>query len=376
MKKQRISELDLFRTVAFMAVALQHVLGAYQRTDISGWESAVISVLFLATKFAVPAFVFASGIVLFYNYYERIDYLKFIVKRVREILVPYILWSALYYIYYTPQDNRNAGGYIRALLLGEGGYHLWYIIMIFQFYLLFPVYIAVFKKTEKHFAIKGRVVIFCIFAALYSAYILLPSYLLPYGIVKPQNPVIKFLFADYITRNSISYVFYFVLGGVVALNLEQTRMLLKKHSVIIISAFAVSFALLELLYYKKGFSGGKISLAYPSFFKPHYFLLTVLCIFSLYRLAMADWVQKSRSSCVFKFIGNHSYQAYLAHAYAINIVAGLIYRSGISFRPVVYGLIFLGCITVSLCMAFLFRFIKIQGRAVIAVISGIIRKRA
>lgn len=363
MKKQRIAELDFFRTIAFLAVALQHVLGAYQRTDISRWESAGISVLFLATKFAVPAFVFASGLVLFYNYYESLRYGKFLVKRIKEILIPYILWTVLYYIYYTPRTDRGIEGYFKALVLGEGGYHLWYIVMIFQFYLFLPFYIAVFRKIEKHFTLKGRAAVFCIFTVLYSVYILLPSYFLPYGIVKPQNPVIKFLFADYITRNSISYVFYFILGGVVALNLEKMRDLLKKYSFVLISAFAVSFILLELLYYKNGFTDGKIGLAYPSFFKPHYFLLTILCILTLYRLALAKWVHRRGLSHVFKFIGDHSFQAYLAHAYAINIIAGVIYKSGITFKPVIYGSIFLGCIILSLCVAFLLRYAKIQAKA-------------
>ena len=240
MKKQKIVELDFFRSVAFLAVALQHVLGAYQRTDISGWESAGISVMFLATKFAVPAFVFASGLVLFYNYYESLHYGRFLLKRVKEILIPYILWTALYYIYYTPRNDRGFWGYFRALILGEGGYHLWYIIMIFQFYIFIPIYIAAFKRVEKLFNSKGRIIIFSVFTVLYFLYILLPSYLLPYGIVKPQNPVIKFLFADYITRNSISYIFYFVLGGVVALNLEKVRALLKKFSLALMPMLLIS----------------------------------------------------------------------------------------------------------------------------------------
>lgn len=370
MKKQRIVELDFFRTVAFLAVALQHVLGAYQRTDISGWESAGISVLFLLTKFAVPAFVFASGLVLFYNYYENLHYGKFLVKRVKEILIPYILWTVLYYLYYTPHDQRGFAGYLKALLLGEGGYHLWYIVMIFQFYVFLPVYIAIFKGITKLFTTKGRIVVFGVFTVLYSLYILLPSYFLPYGIIKPQNPVIKFLFADYITRNSISYVFYFVLGGVVALNLERVRTLLKRYSIILLSAFAIGFTALEFLYYSNGFTGGKINLSYPSFFKPHYFLLTVLCIFTLYRLVLSGFVNKGWVSNVFKFIGDYSFQAYLAHAYTINLTAGVIYKSGITFKPAIYGLIFLGCIVIALYIAFFLRFIKIQAKALF---SGIFK---
>ena len=139
MKKQRINELDFLRTVAFFAVVLQHVLGAYIRRDVQPWEKAALSALFFATKFAVPAFVFVSGMVLFYTHYEKLNYRKFIFKRIKDIIIPYIIFSVLCYFYYTPSVNRNIWGLIKSVALGEAAYHLWYVVMIFQFYLLLPV---------------------------------------------------------------------------------------------------------------------------------------------------------------------------------------------------------------------------------------------
>jgi peptidoglycan/LPS O-acetylase OafA/YrhL len=358
MGRQKINELDFIRTIAFLAVVMQHVLGVYLGRDVLGWESAGISVLFFLSKFAVPAFVFVSGLVLFYNYYENLKYGSFILKRIREILVPYMIWTAFYFFYNNPLGVRSLGGLLNVTLLGKGAYHLWYVVMIFQFYLFLPVYIALFKGIQKLVSkTSGRIIVFTVFTLAYVIYILIPSYLTPMGVFKPQNPVVKFLFLDYITRNSISYIFYFVMGALIGLNLDKFRAFIKRYTAAISTAFITGFLILEWFYFKNGFVNGKISVNYPSFFKPHYFLFIVLTLLFLYRLAISKKLNASWLSKAFSFIGSYSYQAYLAHAFTLNTAAFILYKTNITFRPLIYGLVFLGCIASSLCIAFMFRFV-------------------
>lgn len=366
MKKQRISELDFLRTIAFLAVVLQHVLGAYIRRDILQWEKVGLSGLFFATKFAVPTFVFVSGIVLFYNYYEKLHYRRFILKRIKDILIPYIIWSGLYYFYYTPANNRNIWGLIKSIALGEAGYHLWYVVMIFQFYLFLPFYIAIIKGIAKYVTTKnGRIMVFGVFTLLYMLYILIPSYLIPNGLFKPKYPLIRFLFIDYITRNSISYVYYFVLGAVVALNLDAFRILIKRYTTVIIALFISGFMALEALFYNNTLDTGMVNISYPSFFKPHYFLFTVICILALYRLSLSKWLNFNRLSLSFRFIGDNSYQAYLAHAYAINYVAGFVYAINTTFNPLIYILIYAGSTITAILAAYLIGFAKDKIKALL-----------
>ena len=69
MRKEKIFELNLLRSAAFLAVVAQHVLGVYWRDKgITPSGSILVGILFNLCKFAVPLLIFLSGIVLFYNY--------------------------------------------------------------------------------------------------------------------------------------------------------------------------------------------------------------------------------------------------------------------------------------------------------------------
>ena len=83
MKKDKIIELDYLRVAAYIAVVIQHVLGYYNKFAIANnGDGAIMGILFGTVKFAVPLFVFLSGMVLFYTYYEHLDYTKFIKKMI------------------------------------------------------------------------------------------------------------------------------------------------------------------------------------------------------------------------------------------------------------------------------------------------------
>lgn len=376
MGRQKINELNFLRTAAFFAVVMQHVLGVYLGKDVLSWESAGISVLFFLSKFAVPAFVFVSGIVLFYNYFDHLNYVTFIVKRIKEILIPYFLWTGFYILYNNPMKEKSLTELIKVILTGKGAYHLWYVVMIFQFYLLLPVYIAIFKGIQKAVSkTSARIFVFAAFTIVYMAYILIPSYLTPMGLFKPQNPVIKLLFVDYATRNSISYIFYFVMGAVAGLNIERFRAFVKRCSTAISAAFIAGFIILEFIYYKNGFVNGKINVNYPSFFKPHYFLFTVITILFLYRVAVLPRLNLGWPSKVFSFIGSYSYQAYLVHAFTLNTAAFTLYKTNITFRPLIYSLVFVGCIVSALCISFLFRFVLSYIKALYSGLKLLVRGR-
>ena len=68
-RRERIGELDVLRALAFLAVVLQHSLGIYIRSaDVQLSESTMLGMLFNLSKFAVPTFVFLTGLTLLYNY--------------------------------------------------------------------------------------------------------------------------------------------------------------------------------------------------------------------------------------------------------------------------------------------------------------------
>ena len=58
-KQHKLTEPDILRSMAFLAVVAQHILGCYARRAGTGpFAMKAIAVVFELTRFAVPMFVF------------------------------------------------------------------------------------------------------------------------------------------------------------------------------------------------------------------------------------------------------------------------------------------------------------------------------
>lgn len=153
--KRKITEIDILRAVAIIAVVLIHGtsggVGELQAHSVS--HSVYLAVNKLS-NFTVPVFVFISGLVLFYSYKDRWhkdQIYSFYTKRLRQILVPYLAASVFYYIYPQLYINSttftvNIPEFWKLLKWGETSYHLYFLIFIMQFYLLFPVLMSLVKR--------------------------------------------------------------------------------------------------------------------------------------------------------------------------------------------------------------------------------------
>ena len=106
MPKERVAEWDVIRGIAFLAIVLQHSIGQFAyRKDTSLFDAYTLAAIYHLIKFGVPAFVLLTGAALVYNYYGKFNYPTFIRKRSRDILVPYFLWTVIYYVYMFPGES-------------------------------------------------------------------------------------------------------------------------------------------------------------------------------------------------------------------------------------------------------------------------------
>jgi surface polysaccharide O-acyltransferase-like enzyme len=138
--KSRLPQFDILRVAAALAVIAIHVTAAYvgELPLAYLWNHAV--------RFAVPLFIVLSGFLL--NYTDGRDAkgtaLVFYLKRLDKILWPYIIWTFFYSClnaYILGQTNlllffSTLG---KDLLWGTGYYHLWFLPIILQLYLLYPL---------------------------------------------------------------------------------------------------------------------------------------------------------------------------------------------------------------------------------------------
>lgn len=97
-------------------------------------------------------FFMLSGLFLFYRYYDNKSFpiKSFYKKRTMYIVIPYLIWSFIYMVYGNlihPETAPHTGKQmLEAIFIGSSYYHLYFLIVMVQFYLLLPVLIWAFRK--------------------------------------------------------------------------------------------------------------------------------------------------------------------------------------------------------------------------------------
>lgn len=159
LKKEHIPELQLVRAIAIIGVLSVHASAA---ATVYMKESAYFffyNFINIFMKFGTPTFILLSSFVLFYSYYNRpLDgklIASFYKKRLLYIIVPYIIFSALYFIYvkmanHLPVWTADAlKEFLTKLLEGRVHAHLYFIFISIQFYLLFPFVLWAAKRWPR-----------------------------------------------------------------------------------------------------------------------------------------------------------------------------------------------------------------------------------
>ena len=114
----------MFRAIAIIAVVLIHT------TPDGQWQ--VFYKPFI--NFAVATFIFLSG---YLTKADNENWLKFYIRRITRVLVPYIIWTVIYSI----PDIQSSGpsAMVKNLLCANATTTLYYIFVYIQFVLLTPL---------------------------------------------------------------------------------------------------------------------------------------------------------------------------------------------------------------------------------------------
>jgi poly(3-hydroxybutyrate) depolymerase/surface polysaccharide O-acyltransferase-like enzyme len=168
-------------------------------------------------------FLLLTALVLTYNYGHR-DQLKvgrFWRRRFWLVVPAYIAWSAIYYA----ADGRTRGPFPGAFLqdLANAGarYHLYFLLVSMQIYLLFPLIRWVLKKTERYHAWLFGV------ALVYQAWLTVG---LHYKVGRHGNgPIAQFLNGAGQGYWIDTYVLYVVAGALAGWHFEELCAFTRRH---------------------------------------------------------------------------------------------------------------------------------------------------
>ncbi|MGE5395972.1 MAG: acyltransferase [Chitinophagales bacterium] len=355
MSKGWIGELDLLRGVAFLGVALQHVIGAFIRhPDISIQAALTMGLLFNITKFAVPAFVFVSGLVMVYRYYPRASYGPFLIKRFKDVAVPYVLWTLIYIVYfsYISTGKLTVGWWesLYKLITGTGCYHLWFIVLIIQFYLLLPLFLALFRWIDKDEIRAIRTL--AVLGAIYLALTWLSYFFVTRHAAAVDSHWIQ-LAIKFRDRNVLLWFLYFIGGGSAGMFLFKWRKWVRNSWAwsLVLWVASLVWVCWELW---SGVNGNVVNLNISTSLKPSMVVFTCVSLVLVYNLSLG-WAKIDNGIVkLVQSLGQYSLGAYFVHALALSLLIpfiGTVWPQFRSFSILSMFLVFGLCVLLSLAFA-------------------------
>jgi surface polysaccharide O-acyltransferase-like enzyme len=325
-------ELDRLRIVTALSVVGVHVLALMTFLDATVPALQAQNAFVTLFHFTRAVFMFVTAFALVYVYERKpFTWCEFWKRRGMGVLFPYVFWSFIYYL----QDAHPSSPlpFIQSLLLdlltGQASYQLYYILLTIQFYLLFPFYLKGLRRVARHPWIVLAVSFALELGTLYAIQSNLQAYL-------PAS--IATLVTQYEGSFVLVYQFYFILGGLVALNLSSVRAFLLRHDRLVAVSAVVTLAALELNYF------GLLWFAHASFdvavavLQPVMAFYSTAVIFCLYWLAYRQVSRvaqpaSARVQRIWHTLSDSAFGIYLIHPLLLTALISLVSTYFIAWPP-------------------------------------------
>lgn len=300
MTKSRIDEIDILKGISIIAVLMIHTTGiAVSDLDKSSLSYIIFAVLNRFSQFAVPAFIFASSMLLMYNYSDGDDWKLFYKKRFKNVLLPYIVWTMIYgiYLYVVYNEPLKSILTVENLFFGGMFYHLYFIVIIVQLYLLFPILLYIYRFISQNIhTVVLSIVLFQIVDVLVYRYFISKFF---------QNSSLLF----------ITYISFIIAGMYIGENIREWGKYY--HKKLLNSFFAVIvFGYLFIDISLKVFANKQID---SNLYNIYYYVFTLLA--SLFFFALSTKILNYHAlSGLLASTGKLSFGIYLSHPLFLDVL--------------------------------------------------------
>jgi probable poly-beta-1,6-N-acetyl-D-glucosamine export protein len=294
-KKEYFNEIHFLRAFACIGVLLVHVSATYynEAGQVFNWFTYFFNQI---GRFGTPTFAVISGFLLFNQVNKRgFNFKQFATSRTTKIVMPFIIWSIFYQfitIYVLggtlPTDPKVL---LYNFTMGESFYHLYFMAIVVQFYLLFPL----LQFIKSGF---GWWIGLILSAALSLYFSNLTGVPFASGVI--ERVLLDKVFV-------LHWIFYFIFGGFLAYYWKSISIWTKKHSF----TLAISVILIYIGAYLEYKMIGSIS----SRRETNLLNIPVLSFATIglyYYLTKINWIKASLQS-----IGKLSMGIYLIHPFTL-----------------------------------------------------------
>lgn len=310
MKKERLYELDVMRGLAFLFIVLQHTIGGFSyRDDISFNGFMISKFIYIAAENGVELFIFLTAVSLIYTYYDEFNIKDFYIKKLKFLVLPFVVWSLIILIQKGEPLNLMS---LLVIFTGDAQYHLWYMGMILRIYLYFPIILWCVRRMSKtNIYIKS--VIFVLLAFLY--WYILKHYEIAEFVIQLifNNPTD--LDRKLINVSPAFYYFYFVIGAYAICSYKKFKEFILNHKLIVSILYMLSFGFYYYLEINEKYGGN------PPIINSSIGTSIVYRTISIIFFYMISCIIKDKTKymlSLLKIVSRYSFPAYLLHVMVIN----------------------------------------------------------
>ncbi|MEB7673076.1 acyltransferase family protein [Staphylococcus equorum] len=196
---ERKMELTYSRAIFCIIIVILHTMtGFINDYHISHFQKMSVSFIQVVLLFATPCFIILSEVLLGMRYSNKVPK-NFLAKRAKYILIPYLLFGLFVtFKLLLGESSNNSFWNIFLNIVIEGKFFGWFVLVIFQFYILHNLFYKLLSRAKPVFML---LISFIISFA--------HSYLMYYS-----TTYLEFWdFYPFFSRTIILYwLFYFVVG--------------------------------------------------------------------------------------------------------------------------------------------------------------------
>ncbi|GAC67477.1 acyltransferase [Gordonia soli] len=308
-KRVYLHHLDLIRATTFSLVIFVHCLT--QTTD--EFDSVPVNTATLLLHFTRNTFFALTGFVLMYQNFDKQDFraVAFWRRRIKLVIFPYLIWSAIYWVVEDMWAHgrltdvpTSLGEFAHLVSWGLSGFQMYFLFVMLQVYLLFPLVLWLVRTTLGHHGL-----------------LLGGSLLLQVGITlaithwQPPAPISDYWWHNYATF--VPYQFVILYGAVAAVHRRALANFLRGKAWWLVGALVVTGGLAVGTYLLRVWVGGQRPIDASTAFQTTLLPFIAVAIASLYAAA-SYWAERWRDftprfARAVSYASNRSFGVFLIH---------------------------------------------------------------
>jgi peptidoglycan/LPS O-acetylase OafA/YrhL len=232
--RKRLDHVDAMRPVKQFGVVSTHTLLFFAPVGTGLSVGAALQLLHVTRE----AFLFISACMIAYSFrdvlhFELRPYWR---RRFTSVGIPYLCWTLIYFLITLHGTTGSVASRLDhlAYLVGTGYYQLYFLVVLLEFYAVFPLLLVLLRRTVGHHGL--------LLEASAVLQVLIVS-LMHWGVLP------HWMRGFWATREVTSYQFYLIAGMVVAFHLDEVHRWLCAHVQLVLGLTLAGAGVAEGWYY-------------------------------------------------------------------------------------------------------------------------------